>query len=82
MNMTQKLQKLKANMSVILDLIQNYHNPMLLQKEMLMEKLLSLKIMLKNYKLLIRAILEVRIILMKMVHKIIEYFSHYLDTLK
>ena len=82
MNMTQKLQKLKANMSVILDLTQNYHNPMLLQKEMLMEKLLSLKIMLKNYKLLIRAILEVRIILMKMVHKIIEYFSHYLDTLK
>ena len=80
--MTQKLQKLKANMSVILDLIQNYHNPMLLQKEMLMEKLLSLKIMLKNYKLLIRAILEVRIILMKMVRKIIEYFSHYLDTLK
>ena len=80
--MTQKLQKLKANMSVILDLIQNYHNPMLVQKEMLMEKLLSLKIMLKNYKLLIRAILEVRIILMKMVHKIIEYFSHYLDTLK
>ena len=80
--MTQKLQKLKANMSVILDLTQNCHNPMLLQKEMLMEKLLSLKIMLKNYKLLIRAILEVRIILMKMVHKIIEYFSHYLDTLK
>ena len=31
--MTQKLQKLKVNMSVILDLTQNQHKQMLLQKD-------------------------------------------------
>ena len=40
-------------------------------KKILMQKLLSLIIILKNYKHLIRAILEVKIILMKMVNKII-----------
>ena len=44
---------------------------MLLQKEIMMQKLLSLKRILKNYKYLTRAILEVKTILMKMVHKII-----------
>ena len=42
--MTQKLQKLKANMLVILDLTQNQHNQMLLQKEILMQKSLSSEI--------------------------------------
>ena len=72
--MIQKLEKLKANMLVILDLTQNQHKRMLLQKEILMQKLLSSKIILKNYKHLIRAILEIKIILMKMVNKIIQYF--------
>ena len=44
MTMTQKLQKLKANMLVILDLTQNQHKKMLLQKEILIQKLLSSKI--------------------------------------
>ena len=39
-------------------------------KKILMQKLLSLIIILKNYRHLIRAILEVKIILMKMVNKI------------
>ena len=69
--MTQKLKKLKANVLVILDLTQSYHKQILLQKEILMQKLLRLKIIQKNYKHLILAILEVKIILMKMVHKII-----------
>ena len=43
--MIQKLQKLKASM---LDVTQNYHKQMLLQKEILMQKLLSLKIILKK----------------------------------
>ena len=38
--MTQKLQKLKENMPVILDLTQNQYKQMLLQKETLMQKLL------------------------------------------
>ena len=76
--MTQKLQKLKTNMLVIPDLTQNQHKQMLLQKESLMQKLLSLKIILKNYKHLIRAILEVKSILKKMVLKIIQYFSRYI----
>ena len=42
--MTQKLQKLKANMLVILDLTQNQHKQMLLQKEILMQKSLSSEI--------------------------------------
>ena len=69
--MTQKLKKLKANVLVILDLTQNYHKQIILQKETLMQKLSRLKIIQKNYKHLILAILEVKIIFMKMVHKII-----------
>ena len=69
--MTQKLQKLKANMLVILDLAQNSHKQILLQKEILMQKLLSLKIIYKNYKHLTRAILKIKIILKKMARKII-----------
>ena len=69
--MTQKLQKLKANMLIILDLTQNYRKQMLLQKEILMQKLFSSKIILKNCKHLIPAVLEVKVILEKMVHKII-----------
>ena len=79
--MTQKLKKLKANMLVILDLTQNQHKQMLLQNKNLMQKLLRLEIILKNYKHLIRAIFEVKIILMKMVHKIIQYFCQYSDIL-
>ena len=41
---------------------------MLLQKEILIQKLLRLKIILKNYKHLIQAILEVKTILKKIVH--------------
>ena len=80
--MTQKLKKLKANMLVILDLTQNQHKRMLLQKEILMQKSLNLKIILKSYKHLIQAILEVKAILMKMAHKIIQCFYQYLDILK
>ena len=54
--MIQKLNKLKANMLVILDLTQNQHKQMLLQKETLIQKLLNLKIILKSYKHLIQAI--------------------------
>ena len=46
--MTQKLQKLKANMLVILDLTKNQPKQMLLQKEILMQKLLSFKIIQKK----------------------------------
>ena len=41
---TQKLQKLKTNMLVIPDLTHNQHKQILLQKEILMQKLLNLKI--------------------------------------
>ena len=44
---------------------------MLLQKDILMQKLLRLKIILKNYKHFILAILEVKTILKKIVHKIL-----------
>ena len=67
--MTQKLEKLKTNMSVILDLGQNWHKQILLRKEILMQKLMKLKSILKNYKYLIRAILNVKIILVKMEQK-------------
>ena len=67
--MTQKLEKLKTNMSVLLDLGQNWHKQILLRKEILMQKLMKLKSILKNYKHLIRAILKVKIILVKMAPK-------------
>ena len=69
--MIEKLEKLKTNLLVKLDLTQNWHKRMFLQKEMLMQKLL--KIILKNYNHLIRAILSVKIILEKMVLKIMQY---------
>ena len=78
----KKLEKLKTNMTVILDLTQNQHKQMLLQKKILMQKLLSLKRISKNYKHLIRAISDVKIILIKMANKIIQYFNHCLDTFK
>ena len=46
--MTQKLEKLKTNMSVILDLGQNWHKQILLRKEILMQKLMKLKSILKK----------------------------------
>ena len=69
--MIEKLEKLKTNLLVKLDLTQTWHKRMFLQKEMLMQKLL--KIILKNYNHLIRAILSVKIILEKMVLKIMQY---------
>ena len=74
--MTQKLQKLKANMLVILDLTKNQHKRMLLQKKKKFDaKIIEIENNIKDYKHLIRAILEVKIILKKMVHKIIQYFN-------
>ena len=69
--MTQKLQKLKANMLVTLDLAQNEDRQMLLQKEILTQKLIELENDIKNYKHLIQAVLKVKVILKKMVLKII-----------
>ena len=69
--MTQKLQKLKANMLVTLDLAQNEDKQMLLQKEILTQKLIELENDIKNYKHLIQAVLKVKVILKKMVLKII-----------
>ena len=41
--MTQKLQKWKANMSVILDLTENQHKQMLLQKRNFDAKIIELE---------------------------------------
>ena len=48
----------------------------------MIKKLLSLKRILKNYKHSIRAIFEVKIILMKMACKIIKYFCQYSGILE
>ena len=63
--MTQKFQKLKTNMLVI------FLSQSKLAQANVIKKLLRLKIIYKNCKYLSQAILEVKVILEKMVHKII-----------
>ena len=79
--MAQQLQKLKANMLVILGLTQNQHRQMLFTKRIFDAKIIEIENNMKNYKHLIRAILEVKVILKKMVQKIIQYFNQYTNIL-
>ena len=69
--MTQKFQKLKTNMLVIFLSQSKLAQANVIKKEILIQKLLRLKIIYKNCKYLSQAILEVKVILEKMVHKII-----------